>query len=104
VLLSEWLGIVVSIRKRETRESSHHAFQTTGSQKNKLSRCMMKASESVHTENVELLMEIVNLKTKINEMYDQTGPNTSEYITLSIRLNFLIDKYFAEKSQYLVSI
>ena len=43
----------------------------------------MKAIEFSDTENMDLLMEIVNLKAKLRGIYNQTGPNSSEYITLS---------------------
>ncbi|MDR7239544.1 hypothetical protein [Neobacillus drentensis] len=58
----------------------------------------MKAIEFSDTENMELLMEIVNLKAKLRGMYNQTGPNSSIYITLSIKLNLLMNKYFEEKA------
>jgi hypothetical protein len=64
----------------------------------------MKTSEAVKVENMELLMEIVNLREKINELYNQSGPNTSEYITLSIQLNLLVKDYFEEKTAQLISV
>lgn len=63
---------------------------------------MMEAIESTHIENMELFMEIVNLKTKLSEIYKQIGPSSSEYVTLSIRLNLLMNKYFEEKTENLV--
>lgn len=65
---------------------------------------MMKTSEAVKVENMELLMEIVNLRAKINELYNQSGPNTSEYITLSIKLNLLVKDYFEEKTAQLITV
>jgi hypothetical protein len=65
---------------------------------------MMKAIECTETENKELLMEIVTLKTKLSEIYKQIGPSSSEYITLSIKLNLLMNKYFEEKAEYLISV
>lgn len=64
----------------------------------------MEAIESAQIENMELLMEIVNLKTKLSEIYNQIGPSSSEYVTLSIKLNLLMNKYFEEKTQNLVRI
>ncbi len=64
---------------------------------------MMKAIEFSDTENMELLMEIVNLKAKLRGMYTQTGPNSSKYITLSIKLNLLMNKYFEEKAGNIIS-
>jgi hypothetical protein len=64
---------------------------------------MMKAIEFLDTENMELLMEIVNLKAKLSGIYNQTGPNSSEYITLSIRLNLLMNKYFEEKAGNIIN-
>lgn len=65
---------------------------------------MMKTSEAVKLENMELLMEIVNLRAKISELYKQSGPNTSEYITLSIELNLLVKEYFEEKTAQLMTV
>jgi hypothetical protein len=63
----------------------------------------MKTSESFHIENKDLLLDIVNLKTKLSDIYKQIGPNSSEYITLSIKLNLLMNKYFEEKAENLMS-
>lgn len=62
---------------------------------------MMK---TIEMENMELLQEIVALKTKLQSIYKQVGPSSSEYITLSIKLNLLMNKYFEEKAEELVSI
>jgi hypothetical protein len=64
----------------------------------------MKTIESAEIENTELLLEIVNLKTKLSEIYKQIGPCSSEYITLSIKLNLLMNNYFEEKTENLVRI
>jgi hypothetical protein len=63
----------------------------------------MKTSESFHIENKDLLLDIVNRKTKLSDIYKQIGPNSSEYITLSIKLNLLMNKYFEEKAENLMS-
>lgn len=60
--------------------------------------------KSVKLENMELLMEIVNLRAKLSKLYNQSGPNTSEYITLSIQLDLLMEEYFEEKSAQLISV
>jgi hypothetical protein len=58
---------------------------------------VMKADVSVPLENVNLLMQIAHLKTKVTELYNQNGPGCSDYISLSIRLNLLINEYIDEK-------
>lgn len=57
----------------------------------------MRANESVHFENMNLLKEIINLKTKKKELYNQKGPSSSDYIMLSIKLDLLINEYIEEK-------
>ena len=57
----------------------------------------MEAKDRVHGENMKLLKEIYNLKMKLNDMYIQSGPNSSDYINLSIKLNVLEKKYMEEK-------
>jgi hypothetical protein len=54
----------------------------------------MKATES---ENMKLLMDILNLKSKKSELYQQTGPSSSDYISLSIKLDLLVNSYLEEK-------
>jgi hypothetical protein len=65
---------------------------------------MMKTSEAVKVENMELLMEIVSLRAKLSKLYNQSGPNTSEYITLSIQLDLLMKEYFEEKTAQLITV
>jgi len=64
----------------------------------------MKTMERTQKENMELLKEIVQLKTTLSEICKQDGPSSSEYINLSIKLNTLMHKYFEEKAEILVSI
>lgn len=71
--------------------------------KNNFTRCMMKTIELTQMENVELLKEIVHLKTTLSEIYKQDGPSSSEYINLSIKLNSLMHKYFEEKTESFVN-
>jgi hypothetical protein len=78
---------------------NHHAFQTIV--KNYFTRCMMK---STATENTNLLEEIINLKMKMSELYNQTGPSSSEYIMISIKLTKLMNEYFEEKIENLVMV
>jgi hypothetical protein len=47
-------------------------------------------------------MDIVELKIKLSELFNQTGPNTSEYISLSIKLDCLMNEYFNEKIEQLI--
>ena len=63
----------------------------------------MKTFEPVQSENMELLLEIVTLRTKLNHIYKQIGPSSSEYITLSIKLNSLMHKYFDQKTADLLN-
>lgn len=58
---------------------------------------MMEVNRYVQGENMKLLKEIYNLKTKLNDMYIQSGPNSTDYINLSINLNVLEKKYMEEK-------
>ncbi|WP_248736844.1 Spo0E family sporulation regulatory protein-aspartic acid phosphatase [Neobacillus rhizosphaerae] len=65
---------------------------------------MMKAKEYVEKENIKLLMEIFNLKSNLHELYIQKGSASSEYISLSIKLDLLIKEYFEEKIVKLVNM
>ncbi len=58
---------------------------------------MMKSDKLVQTENTKLLMDIVDMKIKLTHLYNQSGPNTSEYVMLSIQLDKLMNEYFEEK-------
>jgi hypothetical protein len=58
---------------------------------------VMKADVSVPLENVNLLMQIAHLKTKVTQLYNQNGPGSPDYISLSIKLNLLINEYIDEK-------
>ncbi|MDQ1000630.1 hypothetical protein QFZ28_001030 [Neobacillus niacini] len=62
----------------------------------------MKTIKLTQNENKELLMDIVELKIKLSELFNQTGPNTSEYISLSIKLDCLMNEYFNEKIEQLI--
>lgn len=62
----------------------------------------MKANESVPLENMNLLREIVHLKSKISELYNEKGPYSSDYISLSIKLDVLINEYIDEKIVHLI--
>lgn len=57
----------------------------------------MKSDKLIQDENTKLLMEIVDMKTKLTNLYNQFGPNTSEYVLLSIQLDKLMNEYFEEK-------
>ncbi|WP_373459879.1 Spo0E family sporulation regulatory protein-aspartic acid phosphatase [Neobacillus driksii] len=63
---------------------------------------MMKTNKSTQIENKKLLMDIVELKIKLSELFTQSGPNTSEYISLSIKLDCLMNEYFNEKIEQLI--
>lgn len=62
----------------------------------------MKVIETVPPENVSLLIEIANLKTEITQLYHQHGPGSSDYISLSIKLDLLINEYIEEKIIHLL--
>ena len=57
----------------------------------------MDFKEFVQSENVKLLMEIFNIKAILSELYAQNGPNSSDYISYSCQLNFLVHEYIEEK-------
>lgn len=63
---------------------------------------MMKTDKLFQTENKKLLMDIVELKIKLSELFNQAGPNTSEYISLSIKLDCMMNEYFNEKIEQLI--
>jgi hypothetical protein len=58
---------------------------------------MMRTDRFIETENSKLLMDIVELRVKLSNLYNSTGPNTSEYVSLSIKLDYLMNEYFDEK-------
>jgi hypothetical protein len=58
---------------------------------------MMRTDRLIETENSKLLMDIVELRVKLSNLYNSTGPNTSEYVSLSIKLDCLMNEYFDEK-------
>jgi hypothetical protein len=60
-------------------------------------RCMMDSRDYVQSENVTLLKEIYKIKAILSELYAQNGPNSSDYITFSCQLNFLVHEYVEEK-------
>lgn len=62
----------------------------------------MKANEPIPFENMELLREIDLLKSKKNELYSHTGPSSSDYIDLSLRLDLLMNRYVEEKIEILI--
>lgn len=57
----------------------------------------MKTNESLPSEYRQRLMEIANVKTEINKLYKKTGPVSSDYITLSIKLDLLMKEYIEEQ-------
>lgn len=62
----------------------------------------MRTDRFIETENSKLLMDIVELRVKLSNLYNSTGPNTSEYVSLSIKLDCLMKEYFDEKLAQLV--
>ncbi|MEQ2529444.1 hypothetical protein EKG37_07590 [Robertmurraya yapensis] len=61
----------------------------------------MIGNEVQPAENMELLSEIIQLKTEKNKLYRQSGPNSSGYLDLTLRLNLLMTKYIDEKIENL---
>jgi hypothetical protein len=57
----------------------------------------MKAIDHVKSENMNLLLEIYNLKKHLSELYTQKGPANGEYISFSIKLDLLLKEYIEEK-------
>lgn len=57
----------------------------------------MKAIDHVQSENMNLLLEIYNLKTILSELYSKKGPANGEYISFSIKLDLLLKQYIEEK-------
>ena len=62
----------------------------------------MQANSHIQSENTILLKDIVDLKIKLSELYNQTGPTTSEYVSLSIQLGKRMHEYFDEKVSQLI--
>ncbi|MDM5330098.1 aspartyl-phosphate phosphatase Spo0E family protein [Neobacillus sp. CF12] len=62
----------------------------------------MRTDRFIETENSKLLMDIVELRVKLSNLYNSTGPNTSEYVSLSIKLDCLMNEYFDEKLAQIV--
>jgi hypothetical protein len=98
------------LSERLWKNANHHNIQVLGNKSFHLpnqstikhTRCMMKTIKLAQIENKELLMDIVELKIKLSELFTRTGPNTSEYISLSIKLDCLMNEYFNEKIEQLI--
>ncbi|MGM0875744.1 MAG: hypothetical protein ACQEWV_13330 [Bacillota bacterium] len=58
---------------------------------------MMKVNDHVQSENMNLLLEIYNLKIVLSELYSQKGPANGDYISFSIKLDLLLKEYIEEK-------
>lgn len=67
-------------------------------------RCVMNVIDDFQSENMELLMDIFDHKVRLKEFYIQKGPASSDYISLSIKLDLLIKEYFEEKTLNLISM
>jgi hypothetical protein len=57
----------------------------------------MKVDESNQLENMLILKEICDLKTKMSELYHQKGPACPDYISISLKLSSLVNQYLDEK-------
>lgn len=47
-------------------------------------------------ESNNLLIEILSIRELLNELYHEKGPNSSDYITLSVKHISLINQFFEE--------
>jgi hypothetical protein len=65
---------------------------------------MMEAKEQIQNENTKLLLEILSIRLNLSELYLQTGPSSPDYISLSLKLDLLINEYFDEKISKLTNI
>jgi hypothetical protein len=65
---------------------------------------MRKVKAPAQWENMNLLMEIHNLKITLRDIYTQKGSANSEYISLSIKLDLLMKEYIDGKLSNLMSI
>jgi hypothetical protein len=61
----------------------------------------LNAIDHNQSENMNLLLEIYNLKKIVNELYVQKGPVNKDYISFSIKLDVLIKQYIEEKISFL---
>lgn len=64
---------------------------------------MMEANQQIQSENNDLLLEILNLRLNLSELYLRTGPSSPDYISLSLKLDFLVNQYFDEKAPKLMN-
>lgn len=62
---------------------------------------MMAVREPIQSENMKLI-KIINLRNSLAELNKQHGPNSSRYITLSLRLDLLEKQYIEERISMLV--
>ncbi|MDF1507050.1 hypothetical protein PZE06_02515 [Robertmurraya sp. DFI.2.37] len=62
----------------------------------------MKEQNLVPFENTELLKEISVLRSKKNELYHKSGPNSPIYLDLALKLDFLETQYIEEKIGHLI--
>ncbi|WP_442596655.1 hypothetical protein [Neobacillus sp. D3-1R] len=51
------------------------------------------------TESKNLLIEILTTRELLKDLYNEKGPNSSDYISLSVKHNVLIDQYFEKKQR-----
>lgn len=91
-----WNCVTSEIETQQNQDIMHSKIIV---KKINFTRCMMKANESVQFENINLLLEIFNLKTTKRKLYNQKGPGSSDYIMLSIKLDLLINEYLEEKME-----
>lgn len=57
----------------------------------------METREQVQDVNRKLLMEIIDLRSQLEDLYIQTGPNSSKYVNISLQLYALEKEYITNK-------
>jgi hypothetical protein len=63
---------------------------------------MMKETVLAQNENIALLMDIYQIKNELNEINLHKGPASSDYISLSLKLDHLMKAYVNEKIDTLI--
>lgn len=56
----------------------------------------MESKEQIQTDNQHRLLHIIDLRNRLEELHLQTGPNSSQYINLSLQLDQLEKEYIKE--------
>jgi len=57
----------------------------------------METRGQVQMDNERLLLDIIELRNQLEELYSQTGPNSSQYINTYLELSALEKEYVTAK-------